>query len=156
MRLGRITDDGNVQTHTILGSKTQRGLMQLALDVIFRSLGTHILDPAKHTSLEQSIIAADASEASILSATAFLESVYADLAAPSRGSSRAQTPMIVGSPSSRIPLASMSANRSSDLQSATKEYNELYMRLTIREDHSRSLRMVNRRDSVAPATPSLR
>jgi hypothetical protein len=141
-----------VQTHTILGSRTQRGLMQLALDVIFRSLGTHLLDTAKDTTLESSIAAADASEASILCAPAFLESVYADLAAPSRGSSRAQTPMIVCPPTSpsRVPLAFVPPETSNELYPTLPRISELGMSIPSGEDHSRSLRMVEREDSAAP------
>ncbi|KAK6205981.1 hypothetical protein LQW54_008044 [Pestalotiopsis sp. IQ-011] len=67
---------GSGKTHTMLGSKTQRGLTQLALDVIFRSLDSSLADGITQPSLESSIIASDPSEANILSAPAFLETVY--------------------------------------------------------------------------------
>ncbi|KAK3352500.1 P-loop containing nucleoside triphosphate hydrolase protein [Lasiosphaeria hispida] len=85
---------GSGKTHTILGSRSQRGLTQLALDVVFRSIGRNILDCSSHPTLEQTISASDASEGAIFSASAFLDSVYADPAAPLRASSRAPTPMI--------------------------------------------------------------
>ncbi|KAM7198819.1 P-loop containing nucleoside triphosphate hydrolase protein [Rhypophila sp. PSN 637] len=85
---------GSGKTHTILGSKSQRGLTQLSLDVIFRSLGPNLLDCSSNPTLEHTISASDASEATIFSATSFLENVFGDLSAPSRASSRAATPML--------------------------------------------------------------
>ncbi|KAK6066370.1 kinesin family protein [Seiridium cupressi] len=84
---------GSGKTHTMLGSKSQRGLTQLALDVIFRSIESNIVDCNTLPSLEASISASDASEASILPAPAFLETVYSDFAGSTR--SRATTPMVV-------------------------------------------------------------
>ncbi|KAH6648273.1 P-loop containing nucleoside triphosphate hydrolase protein [Truncatella angustata] len=86
---------GSGKTHTMLGSKTQRGLTQLSLDVIFRSIEPNIVDSIKQPTLEATISASDASEASIYSAPAFLETVYSDFAGPSRAGSRAGTPMVV-------------------------------------------------------------
>jgi hypothetical protein len=88
----------------MLGSKTQRGLTQLALDVIFRSIDASMVDCAENPSLEASITASDPSEASILAAPAFLETVYSDFAASARASrtsrtSRATTPLVVRHPS---------------------------------------------------------
>ncbi|OIW32612.1 P-loop containing nucleoside triphosphate hydrolase protein [Coniochaeta ligniaria NRRL 30616] len=85
---------GSGKSHTILGSKTQRGMTQLALDVIFRSLGHNLLDCASHPYLEASISGSDPSEAAVCSASAFLETVYADPQDRPRPSSRAPTPMI--------------------------------------------------------------
>ncbi|KAK4210198.1 P-loop containing nucleoside triphosphate hydrolase protein [Rhypophila decipiens] len=85
---------GSGKTHTILGSKSQRGLTQLSLDVIFRSLGPNLLDCSSNPTLEHTISASDASEATIFSATSFLENIFGDLSAPSRASSRAATPML--------------------------------------------------------------
>ncbi|KAH8912954.1 P-loop containing nucleoside triphosphate hydrolase protein [Coniochaeta sp. PMI_546] len=85
---------GSGKSHTILGSKTQRGMTQLALDVIFRSLGHNLLDCASHPYLEASISGSDSSEAAVCSASAFLETVYADPQDRPRPSSRAPTPMI--------------------------------------------------------------
>ena len=97
------------QSHTILGSKSQRGLTQLSLDVLYRSLGTQTLHPADHASLIASLNATDASEAQIFSAPGFLDNVYGDsLQEPSR--SRAPTPMMVGSPSRsslKVPYSSL-------------------------------------------------
>ncbi|KAL2262394.1 hypothetical protein VTK26DRAFT_1443 [Humicola hyalothermophila] len=85
---------GSGKTHTILGSRSQRGLTQLSLDVIFRSLGQHLVDCDANPTLEQSIAASDPSEANMFAASTFLDSVYADSTAPFRASSRAATPML--------------------------------------------------------------
>ncbi|KJR88633.1 uncharacterized protein SPSK_06976 [Sporothrix schenckii 1099-18] len=90
---------GSGKSHTILGSRSQRGLTQLTLDVLFRSIGHNIADCATSSSLEASINASDASEATIYTASTFLDSVYADASGPSHYSSRAPTPMIVRPPS---------------------------------------------------------
>ena len=103
-----------VQSHTILGSKAQRGLTQLSLDLLYRSLGAQTLHPSNHPSLLASLNATDASEAQIFSASAFLDNVYGDnLQEPSR--SRAPTPMMVGIPSRssvRVPHSSVKAHHS--------------------------------------------
>ncbi|AEO60509.1 hypothetical protein MYCTH_2309747 [Thermothelomyces thermophilus ATCC 42464] len=91
---------GSGKSHTILGSRSQRGLTQLALDVIFQSLGENIVDCDTCPTLEQSIVASDPSEAAIFSAPTFLDSVFVDLSASHRPGSRAQTPMNVGYPPS--------------------------------------------------------
>jgi Kinesin motor domain len=68
----------------------------MTLDVLFRSIGTRIRIPAQATdsSLLNSLQSSDSSEAQLLSATSFLESIYGD---PDRGrNSRAQTPMVTG------------------------------------------------------------
>ncbi|EFX00181.1 kinesin family protein [Grosmannia clavigera kw1407] len=86
---------GSGKSHTILGSRSQRGLTQLSLDVVFRSIGENIVDCAASPLLETSIHASDASEATIFNAPAFLDSVYGDNTGSSRPSSRASTPMLV-------------------------------------------------------------
>lgn len=102
------------QSHTILGSKSQRGLTQLSLDLLYRSLGMQTLHPANHPSLIASLNATDASEAQIFSASGFLDNVYGDvLQEPSR--SRAPTPMMVGNPfrsSLKVPHSSLKAHPS--------------------------------------------
>ncbi|KAJ1334175.1 kinesin family member 20 [Microdochium nivale] len=85
---------GSGKTHTILGSRQQRGMTQLALDVMFRSIDSSIVDCTRSAPLEASIKASDASEATLLTAPAFLETVYSDFSGPSRAGSRATTPMI--------------------------------------------------------------
>ena len=102
------------QSHTILGSKSQRGLTQLSLDLLYRSLGTQTLHPSNHPSLIASLNATDASEAQIFSASGFLDNVYGEsLQEPSR--SRAPTPMMVGNlsrSSLRVPYASLKVHHS--------------------------------------------
>ncbi|KAF8857830.1 P-loop containing nucleoside triphosphate hydrolase protein [Acephala macrosclerotiorum] len=90
---------GSGKSHTILGSRTQRGLTQLALDVLFRSISTNILDPSTSTSLHATVAASDPSEAQVMSSQMFLDTMYGDPTAASRASSRAPTPMVVRSPS---------------------------------------------------------
>ena len=84
------------QSHTILGSRSQRGLTQLSLDLLYRSLNTKTLHPAGSPSLIASLSATDSSESQILSTHTFLDSVYGDAI---QSSSRAPTPMTVGKPS---------------------------------------------------------
>ncbi|KAL2066786.1 hypothetical protein VTL71DRAFT_1210 [Oculimacula yallundae] len=91
---------GSGKSHTILGSRTQRGLTQLALDVLFRSISNNILDPSTTTSLHATVAASDPSEAQVMSAQMFLDTMYNDPSAASRASSRAPTPMVVRAPSS--------------------------------------------------------
>ncbi|TDZ20883.1 Kinesin-like motor protein 9 [Colletotrichum orbiculare MAFF 240422] len=81
----------SLQSHTILGSKTQRGMTQLALDVVFRSIGSNMSDSP---SLEASLQAADISESTIVSASSFLETVFTDFSSSRGVGSRAGTPMI--------------------------------------------------------------
>ncbi|KAG4438199.1 hypothetical protein IFR05_006323 [Cadophora sp. M221] len=93
---------GSGKSHTILGSRTQRGLTQLALDVLFRSISNNILDPSTTTSLHATVAASDPSEAQVMSAQMFLDTMYGDPTAASRASSRAPTPMVVRLPSSNF------------------------------------------------------
>ena len=87
------------QSHTILGSKSQRGLTQLSLDLLYRSLDEQCLHPSRQTSLIASLAAVDASEAQVLSAVGFLDSTYGD-GLQETARSRAQTPMTVSTLSS--------------------------------------------------------
>ncbi|GMF69141.1 unnamed protein product [Aspergillus oryzae] len=81
--------------HTILGSKTQRGLTQMSLDVIFKSLASTIKPPDNsiHPLLLSSVASSDQSESQIFTAQTFLEAVYGDPSADRGRNSRAQTPM---------------------------------------------------------------
>lgn len=86
---------GSGKSHTILGSKTQRGLTQMSFDVIFRSLESTIKPPDNSISpvLLSSVAASDASEAQLFTAQTFLEAVYGDWSGDRGRNSRAQTPM---------------------------------------------------------------
>lgn len=77
----------------MLGSKSQRGLTQLALDTIFRSIEANAADDGRTHLVVSSIQASDTSEASVYSASTFLDSVFHDFAASC--GSRATTPMTV-------------------------------------------------------------
>ncbi|EEP82399.1 hypothetical protein UREG_07264 [Uncinocarpus reesii 1704] len=99
--------DGLVATlgsHTILGSKSQRGMTQMSLDVLFRSLAPSLQSP-ENPLLVQSLAISDPSEAQIYSARSFIDAVYADPYSDRGRGSRAQTPSsraqtpLVGSPS---------------------------------------------------------
>ncbi|KAL2436528.1 hypothetical protein ABEF95_011654 [Exophiala dermatitidis] len=107
---------GSGKSHTILGSKSQRGLTQMTLDVLFRSIAEKIRRPhhpdlPTDTELLSSLQASDPSEAQILSATTFLDSVFTDgdrarLSRAQTPMSRAQTPMMdtVSHYSRRMPM----------------------------------------------------
>ncbi|KAB8209472.1 P-loop containing nucleoside triphosphate hydrolase protein [Aspergillus parasiticus] len=86
---------GSGKSHTILGSKTQRGLTQMSLDVIFRSLASTIKPPDNSINplLLSSVASSDQSESQIFTAQTFLEAVYGDQSADRGRNSRAQTPM---------------------------------------------------------------
>ncbi|PWY92047.1 P-loop containing nucleoside triphosphate hydrolase protein [Aspergillus heteromorphus CBS 117.55] len=88
---------GSGKSHTILGSKTQRGITQMSLDVIFRSLASTIRPPDNSINplLLSTVAASDASESQMFTAQTFLEAVYGDPADRGRNS-RAQTPMSTG------------------------------------------------------------
>ncbi|KAK1463864.1 kinesin motor domain-containing protein [Colletotrichum melonis] len=86
---------GSGKSHTILGSRSTRGMTQLALDVVFRSIGSNMYDSP---TLESSLQSSDASDATIISAPCFLETVFADFGSSRGGGSRAGTPMLVGPP----------------------------------------------------------
>ncbi|KAF4781773.1 kinesin motor domain-containing protein [Colletotrichum scovillei] len=82
---------GSGKSHTILGSRSTRGMTQLALDVVFRSIGSNMYDSP---TLERSLQSSDASDATIISAPCFLETVFADFGSSRGGGSRAGTPML--------------------------------------------------------------
>lgn len=84
-----------VKSHTILGSRSQRGLTQLSLDLIYKSLNGQTLDPSSCEFLVPSLSAADPSEGQILSASSFIDVVHGDCV-QERNNSRAPTPMTVG------------------------------------------------------------
>ncbi|QUC16026.1 uncharacterized protein UV8b_00267 [Ustilaginoidea virens] len=104
---------GSGKTHTILGSKSQRGLTQLALDVVFRSICPNMLDASSLPTVIDSLQACDPSESILLAAQSFLDSTFADAPGHSRAPSRAATPMAgdysILSPAPRRNLARPSA-----------------------------------------------
>ncbi|KAH7138928.1 kinesin [Dendryphion nanum] len=83
---------GSGKSHTILGSKAQRGLTQMALDVLFQNVGDRLVQSFYGAPAFSSLAAADVSEAHMFTATAFLDSMYGDNQSE-RFPSRAQTPM---------------------------------------------------------------
>lgn len=83
-----------MQSHTILGSKSQRGLVQMSLDVLYRSCEEQLVQSLYGAPAFSSLAAADVSEAHMFTATAYLDSMYGDNQSE-RPLSRAQTPMLV-------------------------------------------------------------
>ncbi|PFH61533.1 hypothetical protein XA68_17110 [Ophiocordyceps unilateralis] len=112
---------GSGKTHTILGSRSQRGLTQLALDVLIRSIGPNMLDSSSLPSVLESLQAGDPSEAVLSSAQSFLDSTYADVGG-SRATSRAATPMTI---SSEHGLTSPQARRNLPRPSAPPQYPDV-------------------------------
>ncbi|KAI9148130.1 Kinesin-like motor protein 9 [Paramyrothecium foliicola] len=96
---------GSGKTHTILGSKTQRGLTQLSLDVLFRSIGSNALDAYNLPNVFESLQISDPSESALVAASHYLETIFADPSQASRAASRAATPMIVRPPLSPSTLS---------------------------------------------------
>ncbi|OCK83362.1 kinesin [Lepidopterella palustris CBS 459.81] len=97
---------GSGKSHTILGSKTQRGLTQMALDVLFQSTSTQLVRPNYSSTALPSLAAADVSEAQLFAASSFLDSIYSEPQTERGYGSRAQTPMLdcssfLGVPSTR-------------------------------------------------------
>ncbi|KAJ3464669.1 hypothetical protein MRS44_009455 [Fusarium solani] len=86
---------GSGKTHTILGNKTQRGLTQLTMDVLFRSIGENMVDSHSVYAAQDSLQASDASESALTVASHFFDPPYAESLAASRAGSRAGTPMFV-------------------------------------------------------------
>ncbi|KAH7131589.1 P-loop containing nucleoside triphosphate hydrolase protein [Dactylonectria estremocensis] len=83
---------GSGKTHTILGSKSQRGLTQLAMDVVFQSIGDNMLDSHALYAAQDSLQACDASESPLTTAAQFFDA--GEHTTASRAGSRAATPMI--------------------------------------------------------------
>ncbi|KAK5118114.1 hypothetical protein LTR62_004161 [Meristemomyces frigidus] len=81
---------GSGKSHTILGSKSQRGITQLTLDVLFQHTAPYLVEAETRPTVFQSICSADVSEGQILPAAAFLDSVY--FPGDSSRMSRATTP----------------------------------------------------------------
>ncbi|KEQ63700.1 P-loop containing nucleoside triphosphate hydrolase protein [Aureobasidium melanogenum CBS 110374] len=94
---------GSGKSHTILGSRSQRGLTQLALDVLYQNLGDQLISTRRDQLALQSIFASDTSEAHMSAANQYLESIYGDAPSDTRSHSRAQsraaTPLMVRSTS---------------------------------------------------------
>ncbi|RMZ76426.1 hypothetical protein DV737_g4808, partial [Chaetothyriales sp. CBS 132003] len=88
---------GSGKSYTTLGSRSQRGITQMSLDLVFRSIGSQLR--RVDDNLVSSLQAADPSEAYILPASTFLEQTYesGDRARLSRAQtplSRGHTPMV--------------------------------------------------------------
>lgn len=82
------------QSHTILGTRSQRGLTQMALDLLFQTTGDQLVQSFYGAPAFSSLAAADVSEANMVTATAYLDSMYGDNQSE-RCPSRVQTSMLV-------------------------------------------------------------
>jgi succinate--hydroxymethylglutarate CoA-transferase len=82
------------QSHTILGTKSQRGLVQMTLDVIFQACDEQLVQSLYGAPAYSSLANADVSEAQMYTATAYIENMYGDNNQSGRYS-RAQTPVAV-------------------------------------------------------------
>ncbi|KAL1589626.1 hypothetical protein WHR41_01741 [Cladosporium halotolerans] len=104
---------GSGKSHTILGSKSQRGLTQLTLDALFQHTAPYRAGPENAPSVFSSLCAADVSEAQLMPAARFLESIYEE--SNNGRQSRAPTPGLessfvsVGGSSSRRHVPRVSA-----------------------------------------------
>ncbi|CAI6340222.1 unnamed protein product [Periconia digitata] len=85
---------GSGKSHTILGTKSQRGLTQMALQVLFQSTGGQLVQSFYGAPAFSSLAAADVSESNMFTATAYLDSLYGDDQSE-RFPSRGNTPMPV-------------------------------------------------------------
>lgn len=77
----------------------------MTLDALFQSTGALLVDPSNTPYVLPALAISDVSEAQILPASAFLDSLYGDGQSERGISSRAQTPMLVGSSPSSTPIA---------------------------------------------------
>ncbi|EME41820.1 hypothetical protein DOTSEDRAFT_74024 [Dothistroma septosporum NZE10] len=83
---------GSGKSHTILGSKTQRGLTQLTLDVLFQHTERYLANIDGSEAVYSSICSADVSEAQLLPASTYLEHLYGN--GDTTRMSRATTPAL--------------------------------------------------------------
>ncbi|KAK4570318.1 hypothetical protein LTR86_002398 [Recurvomyces mirabilis] len=84
---------GSGKSHTILGSKSQRGITQLTLNVLFQQTAPYLVDAETRPMIFQSLCSSDVSEAQIVPAAAYLDSIYSPGEAGRL--SRATTPAMV-------------------------------------------------------------
>jgi hypothetical protein len=88
----------NEKSHTILGTKTTRGLTQMALETLFKATENQRVpltgDLGEYA--RQTLAISDVSEAQLYSASAYLEELYGGGQSELGCRSRAQTPMVVG------------------------------------------------------------
>ncbi|KAF3036036.1 hypothetical protein E8E12_003145 [Didymella heteroderae] len=82
---------GSGKSHTILGTKSQRGLVQMTLDALFQSCEERLVQSFYGAPAFSSLAAADVSEANMFTASAYLDSMYGDNQSE-KFPSRANTP----------------------------------------------------------------
>ncbi|RMZ77983.1 hypothetical protein DV738_g4118, partial [Chaetothyriales sp. CBS 135597] len=103
---------GSGKSYTTLGSRSQRGITQMALDVIFHSIGSQLA--RVDDGLVAALQASDPAEAHLLPASTFLEQTYesGDRARLSRAQtplSRGHTPMESAPSHRKLPLPNTSS-----------------------------------------------
>lgn len=84
-------DTNAYQSHTILGTKSQRGLVQMTIDALFQSCDEQLVQSFYGAPAFSSLAAADVSEANMFTASAYLDSMYGDNQSE-RFASRTNTP----------------------------------------------------------------
>lgn len=114
-----------MQSHTILGTKAQRGLTQMALDVLFQTAGDQLVQSFYGAPAFSSLAAADVSEAHMFTASAYLDSIYGDNQSE-RPLSRTQNSMLVSLHSSQPPPSTVSPNSSPFSPSYLPDSDNLY------------------------------
>lgn len=91
------------QSHTILGSKTQRGLTQLTLDALFRHTDPYLANLDTSEAVLSSLCASDVAESQLYTASNFLDNLYGNV--DTTRMSRATTPAMVRETPTDIPGA---------------------------------------------------
>ncbi|KAF2765228.1 P-loop containing nucleoside triphosphate hydrolase protein [Teratosphaeria nubilosa] len=101
---------GSGKSHTVLGSKSQRGLTQLTLDVLFHHTSPYLVDIETSPIAFSSLCAADVSESLMMPASHFLDCVYSENGNMSRATTPAlQDTSLLSVPSSRKYIPRISA-----------------------------------------------
>ncbi|EMF11119.1 P-loop containing nucleoside triphosphate hydrolase protein [Sphaerulina musiva SO2202] len=113
--LATLGVSGSGKSHTILGDRSQRGLTQLSLDVLYQHLEPYLADSDTNIFAFESITAADNAESHLHRANDFLDGIY-DNGNVSR-LSRATTPAFESSFLS-VPSSKRYAPRLSELPSS--------------------------------------
>ncbi|KAF2167718.1 hypothetical protein M409DRAFT_21870 [Zasmidium cellare ATCC 36951] len=113
---------GSGKSHTILGSKTQRGLTQLTLDTLFQHTEPHLANVDSSEAVFSSLCASDVAESQIYTASNFLDNLYGNV--DTTRMSRATTPAMVRETPTDIPGA-FPSNASAEPTSISV-YDRLY------------------------------
>jgi hypothetical protein len=127
---------GSGKTHTILGSRSQRGLTQMSLDLLYKALHGSIVQPSQDRDLQASLSMNDASEASVIMAANLFDTPSTEHYDRGAGASRAGTP--VASTVSQQPAQKVKSTISANmflypsLSSVDSKSHAKYLSLTSR------------------------